>query len=431
MKTMKITGGKPLKGRVQIAGAKNAASKMIIASMLTSEPVTLHNVPLQQETDIARELVTTLGASVSLHDHSLTIQTAQVGSTSAMTLSRKNRLAILALAPLLHRTGEGFVPIVGGDKIGPRPVNFHIDTLEAMGATIEVDPDGYRAKAPNGLKGCVIDLPYPSVMATETAILAGTLAKGRTVIRNAAIEPEIVDLIMMLQKMGAIIQMGAGRYIEIIGVERLFGCAHTILADRMEAASFGSLALATRGEIFCVGAVHRDMVTFLNAVRKIGGQYEVHEDGILFKGAERYHGIQIETDTHPGFMTDWQQPFLVALTQASGTSVMHETVMQDRFGYTEVLRAMGADITTFENCLGEVSCRFKDQNYKHSAVVKGPSMLHGTAMEVPDIRAGLAYVIAALVADGTSTITGVEHLERGYEDLFGKLQAIGADLSLE
>ncbi len=228
--------------------------------------------------------------------------------------------------------------------------------------------------------------------------------------------------------MGAIIQMGAGRYIEIIGEERLSGCEHTILADRMEAASFGSLALATRGEIFCEGAVHRDMVTFLNAVRKIGGQYEVRENGILFKGAAQYHGIQIETDTHPGFMTDWQQPFLVALTQANGTSVMHETVMQDRFGYTEVLRSMGADIAVFENCLGEVACRFKDQNYKHSAVVKGPSVLRGTTMEIPDIRAGLAYVIAALVAEGTSVLTGIEHLERGYEDLYGKLRAIGADI---
>lgn len=428
---LEITGGKPLRGTVRIAGAKNAASKMIIASLLTDGEVKLHNIPLQAESDIARELVTMLGATADLNGHTMTIRVSQIASTSAMSLSRKNRLAILALAPLLHRTGEAFVPVLGGDKIGPRPVNFHVDTLEAMGAVIEADAEGYHAKAPNGLRGALIDLPYPSVGATETALFAGVLAKGRTVIRNAAIEPEIIELIMMLQKMGAIIKQGTGRYIEIIGVERLHGCEHTVVADAIEAASFGSLALATRGEIFCEGASHRDLVTFLTAVRLIGGDYEVRDNGILFKGAERYCGIQLETDTHPGFRTDWQQPFLVALTQAEGTSVMHETVFQERFAYTDVLKKMGADITLFENCLGEVLCRFKDQNYKHSAVIKGPTRLHATEMVVPDIRAGLAYVIAALVAEGTSTLTGVEHLERGYEDLYGKLVAVGANINVK
>jgi UDP-N-acetylglucosamine 1-carboxyvinyltransferase len=174
------------------------------------------------------------------------------------------------------------------------------------------------------------------------------------------------------------------------------------------------------------------MVTFLNAVRKMGGEYVVENNGIRFIGAKKYKGLQIETDTHPGFMTDWQQPFVVALTQAEGTSVIHETVYQERFGYTEELVKMGADITLFDNCLGEVSCRFKDQNYKHSAVIKGPAKLKpASELKVPDIRAGLAYVIAALVAKGESTLTGIEHLERGYEDLFGKLRAVGANISVE
>lgn len=431
MQTMTITGGKPLRGSVRIAGAKNAASKMIIASLLTGDTVTLHNVPLQKESEIGRELVTTLGATTNLSDHTLTISVEKIASSSAMSLSRKNRLAILALAPLLHRTGEAFVPTLGGDKIGPRPVNFHIDTLERMGAVIVEDGEGYHAKAPSGLKGCVIDLPYPSVGATETALFAGVLAKGRTVIRNAAIEPEIIDLVMMLQKMGAIIEFGAGRHIEIVGVKKLHGCEHTVVADRMEAASFASMALATRGEIFCEGAVHRDMVTFLNAVRLIGGDYEVKDNGILFKSAEKYCGIQLETDTHPGFMTDWQQPFLVALTQAEGTSVIHETVYEERFGYTETLKEMGADITLFDNCLGEVQCRFKGQNHKHSAVIKGPAKLKAADVKLLDIRAGLACIIAALVAEGTSVMTGFEHLERGYEDLYGKLKAVGADVRAE
>ncbi len=418
-------------GEVTVSGAKNAASKMIIASLLTQEEVILHNVPLQQESDIARELITTLGAQTNLTDHTLQLRTREIASTSAMQLSRKNRLAILALAPLLHRAGEAFVPTLGGDKIGPRPVNFHLDALEKMGATIEEATDGYRATAPNGLKGTVIELPYPSVGATETILFAGVLAKGRTVLKNAAIEPEIIELVMMLQKMGAIIELGAGREIEIIGVSELHGCEHTILPDRLEVASFAALALATRGNIFVKGAHHRDMITFLNAVRLIGGEYEVSNDGIRFIGKEKYKGLQIETDTYPGFSTDWQQPFLVVLTQAEGTSVMHETVYQERFGYTEALVKMGADITLFENCLGEIPCRFKDHNYKHSAVIKGPTSLHATEMIVPDIRAGLAYVIAALVAEGTSTLTGIDHLERGYENLDAKLRSVGAQIVVE
>lgn len=426
-----VTGGNALRGSVPIAGAKNAASKMLIASLLTADEVVLDNIPLQKESEIARELVTMLGAETQLQGHTLNLRTAEIASTSAMQLSRKNRLAILALAPLLHRAREAYVPTLGGDKIGPRPVNFHLDALEKMGANIEVDHDGYRATVADRLQGTLIELPYPSVGATETILLAGVLARGRTVIRNAAIEPEIVDLIMMLQKMGAIIEMGAGRHIEITGVEKLHGCYHRILPDRMEAASYASLAIATRGEIFCQGAKHRDMITFLNAVRRMGADYEVKNDGILFKGGQHYRGLQLETDTHPGFMTDWQQPFVVALTQAEGTSVIHETVYEERFGYTETLRDMGADIVLFDTCLGEVQCRFRDHNYKHSAVIKGPTPLAAANIQLLDIRAGLACVVAALVAKGTSILTGFEHLERGYEDLYGKLKSVGADIHAE
>ncbi len=427
---LRITGGKALSGEVTVAGAKNAASKMIIATLLTADEVTLTNVPLQQESDIARELVETLGGVSRIEDHTMHMSVAEIASTSAMQLSRKNRLAILALAPLLHRKGEAFVPTLGGDKIGPRPVNFHLDALEKMGAKIEADADGYHAFAPNGLKGTIIVLPYPSVGATETVLFAGVLAKGRTVLKNAAIEPEIIDLVMMLQKMGAIIELRAGREIAITGVKELHGCTHRILPDRLEVASFAAIALGTRGNIFVRGAKHRDMITFLNAVRQLGGDYEVTPEGIRFIGKPGYRGMQLETDTAPGFSTDWQQPFCVLLTQAEGTSVMHETVYEERFGYTETLKKMGADISLFENCLGEIVCRFKDHNHRHSAVIKGPIPLRATDMLVPDIRAGLAYVLAALIAEGTSTLTGVEHLERGYEDLYGKLRNIGAQIEI-
>ncbi|RMD51974.1 UDP-N-acetylglucosamine 1-carboxyvinyltransferase [Candidatus Parcubacteria bacterium] len=431
MEKIFITGGNPVNGTVKIVGAKNAASKMIIASLLTDDEVVLDNVPLQKETDIAREIVEMTGATTALHDHTLHIRAKDIVNFSVKKLSRKNRLSILAVAPLLHRLGEAEVPLPGGDKIGPRPVNFHLNALEKMGAQIEENEDSYRVVAPNGLKGALIELPYPSVGATETILFAAVLAEGRTVIKNAAIEPEIISLIMMLQKMGAIVERGVGRHIEIEGVKKLHGCHHTVLPDRLEAASYACIALATRGEIFCQGAGHSSMITFLNAVRRVGGEYEVQEDGIVFRGASHYRGLQLETDTHPGFATDWQQPFIVVLTQAEGTSVVHETVYQDRFGYTKVLNEMGADITLFNNCLGELPCRFKDHNFKHSAVIKGPSKLKATKMTVPDIRAGLAYVVAALVAEGTSEIDGVEHLERGYEDLYGKLAAIGANIRIE
>ena len=268
----------------------------------------------------------------------------------------------------------------------------------------------------------------PAVGATETAILAGVLAEGRTTIRNAAGEPEVKQLIMMLQNMGAIIQINSGRWIEIFGVEKLHGTEVTVMPDRMEAASYASMAIGTRGEIFVSGAEHAHMMTFLNAVRRIGGEYEVKQNGILFRGTRPLKGIELETDTHPGFMTDWQQPFVTVLTQAEGTSVVHETVYEERFGYTEALKKMGADITLFSNCLGEIACRFKGMNYKHSAVINGPSKLHAAEVEVPDIRAGLAFVVAALIADGTSTLTGIEHLDRGYENLEEKLRGVGAQI---
>lgn len=427
--TYHIKGGKPLNGTVELAGAKNAASKMMIAALLTDEKVILKNMPRQQESKITEEILLGVGAKTNwLEEHVVEVDASEISSPSVTSLSRKNRISILTLAPLLHRVGEAFVPVVGGDKIGPRPVNFHLDALKQMGAVIEELPEGYRATINGRLHGTKIELPYPSVGATETVILAGVLAEGRTVIKNAAIEPEIMELVKMLQKMGAIIEVGVGRRFEIIGVKKLYGCQALVMPDRNEAVSYACMALATGGEIFVKGAVHDHLITFLNTVRKIGGTYEVREDGILFKRENGLHGIELETDTHPGFMTDWQQPFTVVLTQAEGTSVVHETVYEGRFGYTETLKTMGADISLFPNCLGEINCRFKGMNYKHAAVINGPTPLKAAPIVVPDIRAGLALVLAALVAEGESVLTGIEHLDRGYERLEEKLKGLGADI---
>lgn len=422
-----IEGGQSLKGRIRLSGAKNASTKMLIASLLTDEECVFENCPNLNDVKITAEICEMVGSKIERNEGTLKIKTPKIINYRVKELNRKNRISILALSPLLHRFGKAEVPIVGGDKIGPRPVNFHIDALREMGAEIEETGDSYVAKA-DGLKGVNIELPYPSVGATENIILAAVLAKGRTKISNAAIEPEIIDLIKLLQKMGAIIELGTDRKICIDGVEKLHGASHYILPDRNEAVSFATMAIATNGDIFIEEAQQEVLITFLNTIRKIGGEFEVEKDGIRFFRAGGLRPIELETDTHPGYMTDWQQPLIVLLTQANGTSVIHETVYEDRFGYTNELNKMGAEITIFSKCLGEISCRFNGKNHPHSAVIKGPTPLKGIEMEIHDIRAGCAHVIASLIASGQSKISGIEHLDRGYENFEGKLLSLGAQV---
>jgi len=426
---LKITGPQRVEGEVVISGAKNAASKMMIASLLTSEEVVLHNFPHIDEIDIVRELVERVGAHVEVRGSTLLLRTPTIATEEVVGLSRANRISVLALPALLHRKGRAVLPIVGGDRIGPRPVNYHLDALQAMGAEIEEAGKAFIARAPFGLHGTHVKLPYPSVGATENILLAAVLARGRTVIENAAVEPEILDLVMMLQSMGAIIEQGTSRVITIDGVPRLKGCTHSILPDRMEAASYACMALSTGGRIFCRHARQEHMITFLNSVRRIGADYEVLEDGIVFfvpPGAT-LRGIDLETDTHPGFMTDWQQPFTLLLTQCDGTSVVHETVYEDRFGYTRELNRLGAQITVFDKCLGELPCRFRGRRHPHSVIVQGRTPLTAVpeSVDIFDIRAGITLVIAALCAEGTTRLTGLEHLDRGYENLLGKLEGLG------
>ncbi len=420
-----IEGGYPLKGKIRLSGTKNAATKMLVASLLTDEEVILENCPDLGDVQITAELCQIVGGKIKREGNTLKIHTPKITNHRVKELSRKNRIPILALSPLLHRTGKAEVPILGGCKIGPRPVDFHLNALRQMGVEIKETESSYKAKT-DGLKGYNIELPYPSVGATENIILAGVLAKEKTVISNAAVEPEIIDLIKMLQKMGAIIELGTNRKIYIEGVKKLYGTTHYILPDRNEAVSFAIMAIATNGDIFLEEAPQENLITFLNAIRRIGGEFKVEKNGIRFFRKGELKAIELETDTFPGFTTDWQQPTVVLLTQANGTSVIHETVYEDRFGYTEELRKMGADITIFTKCLGEKPCRFNEKNYPHSAVIKGPATLKGTKTEIYDLRAGCANVIAALIAKGESKISGIEHLDRGYENFEEKLLSLGA-----
>jgi UDP-N-acetylglucosamine 1-carboxyvinyltransferase len=423
-----INGGKSLNGEIKVQGSKNAATKMMVASLLTDEECILENFPQIGDTEITADLCRSLGSKTDIKNGTARIKTQDIKNPVAVLLTRRNRIPILTLGPLLARTGRAEVPVLGGDKIGPRPVNLHLKALMALGAEIEILEDRFRASAPQGLKGARIQFKFPSVGATENAILAAVLANGKTTIKNAAIEPEVIDLIKMLQKMGAIIGLGANRTIYIEGVKKLKGTIHRLLPDRNEAVSFACLAAASGGKVKIRDALQEHLITFLNALRKIGGEYSVEDDGIAFWRNGKLISTEIETDTHPGFMTDWQQPFAVLLTQAEGVSVVHETIYEDRFGYAEDLNLMGANIKVFSKCLGELSCRFNGKGYGHSAVISGPTSLKGSRLKVRDLRSGIAHIIAALIAEGKSEIEGVEEIDRGYERLDERLRNLGAGI---
>lgn len=425
-----VTGGTPLYGEVVISGAKNAVTKMIMASLLTAEPCVLNNVPLLGDLDLTIKLCEDVGSQVQLEDHTLSICTRNIHKTTISNeVGGLNRIGVMTIGPLLHRCGEITIPKPGGDRIGPRPIDFHIDGLRQMGAKI-VEKDGlYSCTTLKRLHGTTIKLPFPSVMATENFLITASLAKGVTVIENAAMEPEIIDLIKLLQKMGAIIEIKVDRRIVVDGVEVLRGAKHTLLSDRNEAVSLAIATYLTRGDVYLRRAQQDTLLTFLNTLSKMGLNFAVDDEGIRFLGDEKAPpAIALETDVHPGFMTDWQQPFTILLTQAEGMSVVHETIYEDRFGYTSALRGMGAHVGLYPKCLGEVPCRFREKQYMHSCVVRGPTPLKATRLCIPDIRAGCSYILAALCAEGTSQVYGIEHIERGYEQLDVKLRSLGAQI---
>ncbi len=437
MEVLKIFGGSPLKGSVKASGAKNAITKMLVASLISDKKCTFHNVPNITEVEVTVELCKEIGAIVDWDrsEKTLEIVTKELKTTYIpQRFSGSNRIPILMIGALLGRTDEDIViPTVGGCNIGKRPVTFHIDALRKLGAEIEfreMKKDGaYFAHAHKGLNGCILELPYPSVGATENCILAACRARGTTIIKNAAIECEIIDLILFLQKLGVNIYVDVNRTICIQETKTFYEVEHTVISDRIEAASLGMAAIASKGKVFIEGAKQENMITFLNKLREIGGGFTVFEHGIEFfyknplKG-----GIHIETDVHPGFMTDWQQPFVVLLTQADGSSIIHETVYENRFGYTQTLNEMGADISCFTQCLGGRSCRFAGQNFGHSVVIKGPTPLKGRSVAIPDLRAGFAYVMAALIGEGESIISNLHYLDRGYESIEEKLTLLGANI---
>jgi UDP-N-acetylglucosamine 1-carboxyvinyltransferase len=428
-----VHGGSPLRGTITVRGAKNFVSKAMVAALLGEQPSRLTNVPSIRDVTVVTGLLELHGVQVDDADsHSgvldldpSNVEMAHMADIDAHAGS--SRIPILFCGPLLHRLGEAFIPDLGGCRIGDRPINYHLDVLRSFGAVVDKTAHGIKLSAPQRLQGTKLELPYPSVGTTEQVLLTAVRAEGVTELRNAAVEPEILDLIAVLQKMGAIISVDTDRAIRIEGVDRLGGFTHRALPDRIEAASWACAALATGGDITVRGARQLEMMTFLNVFRKVGGELDITDDGIRFSHpGGGLSSLVLETAVHPGFMTDWQQPLVVALTQANGLSIIHETVYENRFGFTHALREMGAQIQLYRECLGGRPCRFGARNFKHSAVVSGPAKLHGAEITVPDLRGGFSHLIAALAAEGTSYVHGIDLIDRGYEHFLHKLDSLGA-----
>ena len=425
-----VTPSGPLRGDVFVRGSKNAVTKHMVAAVLGQGPSVIRQVPEVGDVTITADILRSLGVSVD-HDEAQGCLTVEANGDMSphvpLSYGGLNRIPILLLGPLLHRTGEAFVPLVGGDPIGQRPVNFHIEALEAMGAEIERRDDCIAAKT-SGLRGARIELPYPSVGATETVLLTATLAEGRTVIRNAATEPEVIELALFLQRMGARIELSPGRKITIEGVEFLRGAEMSLDGDRNEAFSYLVAGLVTGGPVRVHGCTQDRLVTAITTLNRMGAQFEITDDYLQASAPDGLRPAAVQTDTHPGFMTDWQTPLVVLFTQADGMSVLHETVYEDRLVYVPALKQMGAEIELFSTCLGGESCRFHDTNARHSAVVKGVSKLRGAKVEVPDVRAGFSSVIAAAIADGSSEIGGIHHLVRGYHRPLQQFAELGLQI---
>ena len=414
-----VTGGVPLRGEVRIAGAKNAVLKMMAAAALTDDPCVLRNVPRISDVQILRGVMTDIGFSIKpLDDGALQIKAAGADWLFVpLEAAMKMRSSFILLGPLLTRFGRVIISNPGGDRIGRRPVDLHVEAMRALGAEIEYKNGYYFAQAPGGLQGAQVTFPYVTVMGTENAMLAATLARGTTVIENAAQEPEVDDLVAMLRGMGAQIERTAPNRLEIEGVDRLHGVEHRVLGDRLEAGTFAMAAAVTGGEVTVRGVDPGHLTAFIDLLTRMGIHTETFTDeggGLRVRGGDEIRPADVETQPYPGFATDLQAPMAVLMTQANGTSTIHETIYEDRLDYTMELVKMGAVIEVLDE--------------RHASIA-GPTPLHGREVEIADLRAGATLILAALAAAETSVISGVEHVDRGYEAIESKLVSLGAQIT--
>jgi len=416
MDRIAVTGGAPLKGAVPIGGAKNACLALMPAALLSDEPLTLTNAPRLADIATMRDLLESLGCEVAAlgRGRSLAISAERISSRLAhYDIVRKMRASILVLGPLLAREGEATVSLPGGCAIGARPVDLHLKGLERMGATLDLR-DGYvHAAAPDGLTGARIAFPVVSVGATENLLMAATLAKGETVLENAAREPEIVDLTRCLRAMGAVIEGEGGPTIRVQGVERLHGATHRVIADRIELGTYMIAAAITGGDVTLQGGDADLVAALAEAMREAGVTVEPADDGLRVRaGADGLRAMRIETAPFPGFPTDLQAQMMALLTQADGESVVSETIFENRFMHVPGLTRMGADIAVQG---GE-------------ARVRGRASLRGAPVMASDLRASAGLILAGLAAEGETVVSRVYHLDRGYERMEEKLAACGANI---
>lgn len=421
MEKLVIRGGKKLEGTVPISGAKNSALKLMCASLLSSEPLTLHNMPRLADITTLADLLNHMGVTVTMAGgrggritgRSLTFDAGQINDTVApYDFVRKMRASILVLGPLVARAGEAIVSLPGGCAIGTRPIDLHLKALTALGAEIDVAEGYVRASAPKGLTGGTIRFPFVSVGATENALMAATLAKGTTVIENAAREPEIADLAACLTAMGAKIEGAGHETITVEGVDRLHGAEHDVMPDRVEAGSYAVAALMTRGNLFLEGARAQDMQATLDKLEEAGGIISVEEGGVRVKSNGHIKGFNIVTQPFPGFATDMQAQFMALACVAEGASVITEAIFENRFMHVPELCRLGADITVTGS----------------SATVRGLTSLKGAPVMATDLRASMSLALAGLIAEGETTVNRLYHLDRGYERLEEKLRQVGADV---
>lgn len=434
-----IEGGIPLRGKVRISGSKNAAMKMIAASILTDGEVVLSNVPQIEDVAVIKRMVEGIGIKTErVNDHKLRLSGGSVFSnTIPLDLSSKSRSAIVLVGPLLARFGEAAISEPKDCPLGPRPINRHLEALQALGAEISHQEGVYRLKAKK-LVGTAIKFEKNTVMGTENAILAACLAEGKTRIVNAAQEPEVDDLIDLLRGMGAQVERVEDRLIEIEGVSSLSSASYEIPPDGNESVEFAVAVAITHGDITLEGVRIKDLTPFLTKLDKIGVHYD-STGGSLRVWAEedlKFNPVDIETAAFPGFKTDWQAPFALLLTQAEGESMIHDTVYISRFDYAKELNRMKAKIVSMtpsgvglEPVVSDDSWDFKRNGEPLTAArINGPTSLKGSKLNIPDLRDGAVLVLAALAAEGRSEISGIEHLDRGYEDLDGRLRALGAKI---
>ncbi|EOD7726332.1 UDP-N-acetylglucosamine 1-carboxyvinyltransferase [Staphylococcus aureus] len=411
-----IKGGNKLTGEVKVEGAKNAVLPILTSSLLASDkPSKLVNVPALSDVETINNVLTTLNADVTYKkdENAVVVDaTKTLNEEAPYEYVSKMRASILVMGPLLARLGHAIVALPGGCAIGSRPIEQHIKGFEALGAEIHLENGNIYANAKDGLKGTSIHLDFPSVGATQNIIMAASLAKGKTLIENAAKEPEIVDLANYINEMGGRITGAGTDTITINGVESLHGVEHAIIPDRIEAGTLLIAGAITRGDIFVRGAIKEHMASLVYKLEEMGVELDYQEDGIRVRAEGELQPVDIKTLPHPGFPTDMQSQMMALLLTANGHKVVTETVFENRFMHVAEFKRMNANI----NVEGR------------SAKLEGKSQLQGAQVKATDLRAAAALILAGLVADGKTSVTELTHLDRGYVDLHGKLKQLGADI---